>query len=95
MLSNQRCCEAITNCIFLSCPGGGGVWSPGFGNVSVEPAGRPSSLHGVLACLIRSSDLFLFQYTGPACLKREAPLPLLDKVINWSANSRFSVLAVF
>lgn len=61
----------------------------------MEPAGRPSSLHGVLACLIRSSDLFLFQYTGPACLKREAPLPLLDKVINWSANSRFSVLAVF
>lgn len=48
----------------------------------MEPAGRPSSFHGVLACVICSSDLFLFQYTGPACLKREASLPLLDKVIN-------------
>lgn len=76
------CCEPVTNCIFLSCPGGGGVWSPGFGDVSVEPAGCPSSFHGVLACLICSSDIFLFQYPGPACLEREAPFPLLDKVIN-------------
>lgn len=64
----------------MSFPGGGSIWSPGSGNVFVEPAGGPSSVHGVLARLVRSSDLFLFQYTGPACLEREAPLPLLDKV---------------
>lgn len=53
----------------------------------MEPAGGPSAFHGVLARLICSSDLFLFQYTGPACLQREAPLPLLDQVIQEPADS--------
>lgn len=48
----------------------------------MEPAGGPCSFHGVLVGLICSPDLFLFQYTGPASLEREASLPLLDKVIN-------------
>lgn len=78
-------------CVF---PGGGGVRAPGTGNVSVEPAGGPSAFHGVLARLICSSDLFLFQYTGPACLQREAPLPLLDQVIQEPADTWFSVWTV-
>lgn len=59
----------------------------------MEPAGRPSSFHGVLACLVCSSDLFLFQYAGPACLKREAPLPLPDKVIKQSAKGFLLLLS--
>lgn len=66
----------------LPCPGSGGVRSPGIGDVSVEPAGGPRSIHGVLACLICSSNLLLFQHTRSARLKREASLPLSDKVIN-------------
>lgn len=82
----------LSFCIF---PGGGGVWAPGTGNVSVEPAGGPSAFHGVLARLICSSDLFLFQYSGPACLQRAAPLPLLDQVIQEPADRWISVWTVF
>lgn len=65
----------------LSCPGGGGLRAPGAGDVSLEPAGGPRPVHGILARLVRSADLLLFQYAGSAGLQRETSLPLPYKVI--------------
>lgn len=72
---------------FFLCAGSGGVWPSSPGNVPVEPASGACTFHGLLARLVRSPDLLLFQHSGSACITGEASFPFPDKVIDeilWS-----------
>lgn len=66
--------------VCLCSPGGGSLRPAGSGDVSVEPAGPPSSLYVFLASAVCATDLLLLQHQRSAHLKREAPVPLSYQV---------------